>query len=290
MPAMPQTAPKTLPVARARRLPYPALARRAFAGEALLFAGANAGLVAAARKLCRRVFATPAPARAHLLYNKDEFFNRAGAAQQEFNTAPYKALFADWLRGVGIDPAPLYWDMLGLRIAPPVATHSGGWRSHIGAHRDTWGAGIQSQINWWAPLWPLARGRTMAFFLDYWQKPLANSTANWSFEAYLAERKKTPPGRAVAYPSAPRALAQPNAPPSLVNMACGELLAFSSAHLHASVPNNTALTRFSLEIRTFSEADIGKPTGAPNVDCESSPPLWRLFRGATDNRKPPVAA
>ena len=265
--------------------PYDEISRRVFCGDALCFTAGGDALINAAQALCREVFATKTPTQAHRLYDREEFFSRAATLQQTFNSAPYKALFADWLRQIGINTTPLCWDMLGLRIAPPIATHGGGWRSSIGAHRDTWGTAIQSQINWWAPIWRLANGRTMAFFPDYWQHPLANTTAEWSFEKYLTVRKQTPAGHAVSYPSAPRALEQPITPPALVNMEVGQVLAFSSAHLHASVPNRTALTRFSLEIRTIPKDCVQQDNGAPNVDCASAPPLYRLFRRIADNQK-----
>ena len=71
------------------------------------------------------------------------FFERAAAAQKEFNTAPYRAIFADCLTEIGLSTNGLFRDTLGLRIAPPVKTHEGGFRSNVAIHRDTWGSGLQ---------------------------------------------------------------------------------------------------------------------------------------------------
>ncbi len=46
----------------------------------------------------------------------------------------------------------------------------------------------------------------------------------------------------------------------------GDLLCFSGAHLHASVPNSTGLARFSVEARTVDVGDVAAGRGAPNVD------------------------
>jgi hypothetical protein len=46
----------------------------------------------------------------------------------------------------------------------------------------------------------------------------------------------------------------------------GDLLCFSGAHLHAGVPNHTALARFSIETRTVDVEDLAVGRGAPNVD------------------------
>ena len=49
----------------------------------------------------------------------------------------------------------------------------------------------------------------------------------------------------------------------------GDLLCFSGAHLHASVPNTTGLARFSVEVRTVDGGDFADDRGAPNVDGEA---------------------
>ena len=46
----------------------------------------------------------------------------------------------------------------------------------------------------------------------------------------------------------------------------GELLSFSGAHLHASIPNNTDVVRFNLETRTVCLDDLLENRGAPDID------------------------
>lgn len=271
----------------ANGLSYAAISKRVYGGEVLAFAGGGTPLLRAARQLCREVFETAQIEKAHEQFSRAEFLRRAAQAQEAFNGAPYKELFAGWLAHLGIRPAEeLYWDTLGLRIAAPVESHGGGFRSHVSVHRDTWGSGIQAQVNWWAPLMPLSYGRTLAFYPHYWERALPNSTAEWSFKDYLASRRAVrSSGKAADYPAAPRHLAEPETPPYLVKLRCGELLAFSSAHLHASVPNRTLRTRFSLEIRTVHAQDVRQGRGAPNVDCASEPPLYQLFRAVGDDAR-----
>lgn len=268
-------------------LSYDDISARVYGGEVLRFDGGGDALIQAARTLCREVFETKSIEKAHEQFTRREFLLRAGKAQEEFNTEPYKRRFADWLAHIGIDTGgDIYWDTLGLRIAAPVQSHSGGFRSHVGVHRDTWGSGIQAQINWWAPLMPLTYQRTLAFYPEYWQQPLQNTTATWSFKKYLAARRTVrAEGRAAAYPPAPKNTAEPVTPPHLVRPGCGQLLAFSAAHLHSSVTNCTDRTRYSLEIRTVRAQHIHDRHGAPNVDCESHPPLYQLFRALGDNTR-----
>lgn len=266
-----------------KKINYDSLSKRVFAGEVSHFMGSNIPLIHSARQLCCEVFECDNPTIAHRLYGKDEFLLRAKAAQETFNTPPYRLLFIDWIQSLGIQPNDLYWDTLGLRIAPPVATHKGGFRSLTQAHRDTWGTAIQTQINWWAPIYPLANGRTMQFYPEYWQQPLSNTTGEWSFQEFLAHRQQTKAqGKAATYPSVPYATKKPSTPSHLVRIKCHDMIAFAAAQLHASVPNRTSLTRFSLEIRTVHPK---QKRGAPNCDCLSSPPLYRLFRSCINHDK-----
>ena len=59
----------------------------------------------------------------------------------------------------------------------------------------------------------------------------------------------------------------------------GDLLCFSGAHLHASVPNTSGITRFSVELRTVNAEDVQGRRGAPNVDGEAPRVAWRWFKG-----------
>jgi ectoine hydroxylase-related dioxygenase (phytanoyl-CoA dioxygenase family) len=63
----------------------------------------------------------------------------------------------------------------------------------------------------------------------------------------------------------------------------GDLLCFSGAHLHASVPNTSGATRFSVELRTVTAQDVQGKRGAPNVDGEAPRVAWRWFKGITSS-------
>jgi len=44
---------------------------------------------------------------------------------------------------------------------------------------------------------------------------------------------------------------------------CGDVVIFSAAHLHRSIPNTTDKTRFSAEVRTVYMPDVVAGRGAP---------------------------
>ena len=63
-------------------------------------------------------------------------------------------------------------------------------------------------------------------------------------------------------------------PPSLneavpVIIEPGDIMAFSGAHLHCSIPNRTGLARISTETRTVSAHDLTYSRSAKNVDCSA---------------------
>ena len=62
----------------------------------------------------------------------------------------------------------------------------------------------------------------------------------------------------------------------------GDLLCFSGAHLHASVPNTSGETRVSVELRTVSRDDLARGRGAPDLDgrAPATPLYW--FRSMVD--------
>ena len=253
-------------------------AARIFTGEIILSPAAGAALARQARRITRYFFAPHEPPVAHRFFARGEFFRRAAAAQKRFETDPaVAAAFASLAAANGWPSRGLARDRLILRIAPPVAEHAGGAMSHTLPHRDLWGVAIPQQINWWMPIWPVAKNRTLGFWPDFFTRPLANDTATWSFAKLLAARKGLPQGEAGDYPAAPRALEAPPSPPAPAVFAPGRALLFSCAHLHASIPNTSALTRFSFETRTVWADDIRRNRAAPNVDCATPRPAYRLF-------------
>jgi hypothetical protein len=177
--------------------------------------------------------------------------------------------FRDALQYVGVDLDHTYWDWLHLRIQPHQDFTEGG---SLGYHRDTWSSNIDAQTNWWTPVLPITRERTIALYPAYWSRPLANTSASWDLK-HVREMPLVPrPCEPVDADSEMRIVIEP-----------GDLLCFSGAHLHASVPNTSGATRFSVEVRTVSAADVQAGRGAPNVDGEAPWVAWRWFRGITSS-------
>jgi hypothetical protein len=175
---------------------------------------------------------------------------------------------------VGLDPGATCWDRPYLRVQPPAGNEAG----TLGVHRDTWSSNVSQQVNWWTPVRPVTPERTIAFYPAYWGAPLANTSAEWDLDEIRAGRKA---GREV--PLVPEPTEPVEAAGELrVVIEPGDFLAFSGAHLHASVPNSTAETRLSVEVRTVNLDDVKRGRGAPNLDGAAPRVPLHWFRRMTD--------
>jgi len=173
-------------------------------------------------------------------------------------------LFRSVFAAVGCDLSALYWDHLKLRFQPSDPALHTKYMRDLPAHRDTWGSNILAQINWWAPVWPVTEDRTMTVFPEYWDHPIENDTADWSYHEFHRRRAENPN---TSYPMLPTCRVEPDVTkgiPLLVDP--GDIVAFSGAHLHASVPNRSGMTRISMETRTVSLHDLKQNRRAPNLD------------------------
>ena len=191
-----------------------------------------------------------------------------------------RAFMRDLFVSFGFDPAATAADVVNLRVQP----HSDGPvvdpRHTLGAHRDTWASNVYQQINWWMPLYPITPARTIAFFPGHWAEPVANDSRDWDLEAVRAEVRAA---RAQGRPPEIRNTPDPVEPPAPsqampVVIEPGDVLIFSGAHLHASVPNDSGATRFSLELRSIDLGDAETGAGAPNVDGAAPHTAWHWFR------------
>ncbi|CAM9567169.1 unnamed protein product [Ectocarpus fasciculatus] len=142
--------------------------------------------------------------------------------------------------------------------------------SSLRLHRDTWASNVQQQLNWWTPLRSVTKDRTIALCPSLFKIPIPNDSVAWSIDL-LRESKKCN----VLFPQLPTVLhaslsdadkkrIEDDWTPVVINP--GDVLVFSGAHLHGSVPNATMTPRYSSEVRTVDKRDISNNLGAPNVD------------------------
>ncbi len=266
---------------------------RIYAGEIPRFAGlgAMAQLVSFTRGLLEDAFFPHAPAEIHRHLDHDRQVEEFSRLQKIFvQSAEVKLLWAELFAALGLDPEKLARDRLHLRFQPHQDPEAKLPRARstatIAFHRDTWGSNLYAQTNWWAPIYPITAGRTFAIYPDLWHRAVPNSSATFDLETVLARSKQA--GRHAV--DADEAIPHLIGPVEIgaiepVVIEPGEVIAFSSAHAHAGVPNASDFTRISLETRTLWIDDVVTGRGAPNLDGDAPwmAPGW--FRRVSDGAK-----
>eukprot|EP00037_Helgoeca_nana_P021492 m.216875 g.216875 ORF g.216875 m.216875 type:complete len:335 (+) comp25663_c1_seq2:8391-9395(+) len=246
------------------------------------------------------------------------FVEQCGAACDTFNADPAAEVL--W-RGVveavcGEARSPhVFWDCYKLRCSP-VAAATARWdktrlhaasptQSVLPPHRDTWGSCCHAQINWWAPIFPVASDRTLELFPSHFTTVVPNTSGEWTVKQFTQWRKSLAEAGEFARGSDPDpAATQPPDQNMMLPTVVGEgragegfgggeavvvepgdLVLFSAAHLHRSIPNTSNLHRFSTEVRTVFLPDVQAGVGAPNVDCAvDKPPKLNWFHSLEDRR------
>jgi hypothetical protein len=249
------------------------LAERIFAGRILWFTGlpAVAAIINETRTILDDVFAGAHPPTAFRELGEEGFRRAMRRAQKRFAASPQiERYWTEALTGAGADAAQTYRDRLVLRAAPPFDAPSGSGYGRLPPHRDSWGAGLDCQINWWLPIYDLTAERTMAVFPRAWNQKVCNDSAGWD-----AGRARKEPG----YPELPSARERIDWDEALALVVpSGTLMGFSASHLHATVPNTSGEARISSETRTVDRRHLAEGRGAPNLDRAPGEPATAWFR------------
>lgn len=226
--------------------------------------------------LAREVLGREDPVTAQFDMEREDYLGRVEALQKRFRSeGRTKTLLRRALEATGVDPLRSAWDRPFLRVSPHGDDHVSRRTQPLGFHRDTWASNVYSQDNWWAPTHPITAGRTIAFYPQYWEEPVPNTSASWDLDEVMAGRTSslTPePAVAVSTAAELRVVIEP-----------GDLLCFSGAHLHASIPNTTGIARISIEVRTADVESEATGRGAPNLDGEAPHVALRWFRRMDDD-------
>lgn len=274
--------PSSGTIQRLLTLPAPSARVQALdAGQVLVLEGppaAFADLLRRATELIDDAFAHEGPAALAHCLPPAVFAERGRTLQQRFaSDATVRDAFWQTASAMQMGDG-VFRDQLFLRVLPPQASGHGGF-APLHPHRDTWGSRVMCQENWWAPVSPVSRLNTLGLYLQHWQQPVENESDTWSFEDYRAHRRAAGEGRAVAYPSAPRAKRPPPAQEATpLELPVGHLALFSGAQLHVSLPNHSGLTRFSVETRSVRLEHGQLAPGPRNVDTAERPPYLTWFR------------
>lgn len=182
-----------------------------------------------------------------------------------------QGILADLCRALlceqGLDVDQMSVDQPRLRGVAPGSQHLEAARPAFYAHRDTWYANPQAQINLWLPLHEVDELNSFTFFPQAFERAVDNDSEQFDYDEFRQTGFQNPGGSARAH--YPRCLEELDEAPVPVVLERAQVLWFSAAHLHQTLPNQTDQVRFSLDLRIVHRHHHQSGVGAPNVDNRS---------------------
>jgi hypothetical protein len=242
-------------------------------------------LVDLAKTLIREAFGSKDPERAQHEMPVEEYAAVLAGLKPRFIHHPEsKRCIQGILQDLGCNADKTYFDVPRLRTATSDNYLTTGIAYAFHPHRDTWYSAAQCQLNFWLPVFELESNRSMAFHPRYWTQPVRNGSGGYDY----GEWTRTSRFNAAQYIKQDTRV-QPHAeepmdldPQIRVVTPVGGLLIFSAAQMHSTVPNDTGLTRFSIDFRTVHIDDVNAFRGAPNVDSACTGTALGDFLRASD--------
>jgi hypothetical protein len=167
----------------------------------------------------------------------------------------------------GFDPEHTHYDVPKPRTSFPQGHLTTGIAFAFPWHRDVWYSAPAQQINWWLPVFPVRETNAMSFDLGSFAKEVPNTSGEFDYYENNARRFGTVQAVGKESQARPQAIDHRAAVDVIPLPAPGEVLLFSGAQLHTSIPNTSGLARYSVDFRTVDTRDLLAARGAPLVDA-----------------------
>lgn len=211
-------------------------------------------------------FAPLSPIQAHLSLDNHSFRNHLEQARKAVQEdTGLQQDYAHLLAELGCHSQDYAVDQPRLRAIVPGLEQYPEAAAVFYAHRDTWYANPNAQINLWLPLQNYRAEQTFVFWPEYFTQAIANDSSRFDYDLWQYETGFQNPAPQTEAPY-PRALKQPESTP--LGFACqrGTRLLFAAAQLHQTRYNPGPEIRYSLDIRLVHREDQKLDRGAPNCD------------------------
>jgi hypothetical protein len=199
-----------------------------------------------------------------------------------------KSILHDVLEEAGCDVDKTYFDLPKLRIV----THSNYLTAGVGYayrhHRDTWYACPPSQVNWWTPISEIDEHCAFVIHPKYFDRAVPNNSKDFDAYQWNADGRKNAAQYVKEDPRPhPRLTEQRDLDWQVIVGRPGSMIMFSAQHLHATVPNTSGRTRFSIDFRTAHRDDVEAHRGAKIIDSQATGTTLRDFLRARGNDRFP---
>jgi hypothetical protein len=189
------------------------------------------------------------------------------------------------VRALGGDPERIHADVPKLRTAFPQGGLSTGIAYAFQAHRDTWYGAPPQQVNWWMPVWPVAEDNIMEFYPRGFGRHVENNSGDYNYyvaNAWRGRIKDFSGGSDVRVHPAPVDGIGPDEVRLTLVPPQGGVMLFSGDQLHASIPNTSGVTRYSIDFRIVHVDDVLAGAGAPMTDVACTGTALRDFKRLSD--------
>ncbi|ASX01108.1 hypothetical protein CKJ56_15235 [Mycobacterium intracellulare subsp. chimaera] len=210
------------------------------------------------------------PRLVHTELPVEEFVKRVSTLKKGFtNSEESKQHIRDFLEEIDQDPGDYFFDVPRIRVVPDYDyLHAGVSYAYL-PHRDTWYGAPECQINTWMPVFPINPDQTMMINPHYFDRPVQNDSAEWDLQHWVTNER----------PAAVRNIRSEERrhPVPLEDVrtdtefrvagGSGDMIVFSGAHLHGTVPNRSGKVRYSIDFRVFHRDDLAARRGAKNQDA-----------------------
>ena len=258
-----------------RREPDDVRRERIFAGDFYLYAGLPASLALCrhAKAMVEEAFDGFDPERAQFTLSVEEFIARVGPLKSAYtNGQKTKELCQQLTEELGCDMDGTYFDLPRLRVVPSDNFLSTGVSYAYKAHRDTWYAHPSQLVNFWIPVYPVVGQNSMSMFVGYFDKPVENGSAQFDYDDWVANSRFAAAQQVKAEDRPHPLPRQPIDTQSEIRIAggMGDVMMFSTCHLHATAPNSSRITRFSTDLRTVHLSDLMTGRGPVNLDSAAT--------------------
>ncbi len=260
-----------------------------FAGNFFLYTGrpGAAALAQHAKDLIAETFGDTDPERAQFGLSVEEFIAKVGPLKSEFtNGQRTKELCQAFAADLDVDPEKTYFDIPRLRVIPAENFLTAGVSYNYKAHRDMWYGHPQQLVNYWVPVFPVVGDNVMSMFTDYFDKPVKNGSNQYDYDEWVAKHRHSAAEHTTSdVRPHPLPLEEVDARGEIrIAGGSGDIMMFSSNHLHASAPNLSGVTRFSYDLRTINIDDVRGGRGPRNVDSGATGTTLGDFLRVSDLR------
>jgi hypothetical protein len=242
-----------------------------------------ATLVDYTRDALTDLFAPYEPEDAHSHFDKAEMAKMLGVWKPRFiHSEISEGLVCNIIREAGLSGEDTYYDVPKPRTAFPSGHLTTGIAYAFPWHRDVWYSAPAQQINWWLPVYPVRQDNAMTFDLQKFDQAVPNSSDEFDYYENNVARLTTASNVTREEQIRPAAADHRPTTDLPVLPAPGQVLLFSGAQLHATVPNTSGRARFSVDFRTIDVSDIEDQRGAPVVDSYCTGTAIRDFHRIVD--------